>query len=118
MPCALPLHASKVSETKRIWWCPMNSASSGNHQQEMATMSTRTMTKLATTCTITRTTTKAFPTPWQVSSTESSENFCEDKPEIGRAHAELQSLMRISYAVFCLKKKNNKKQHTINITHK
>src|SRR3546814_10473028 len=28
--------------------------------------------------------------------------------KIGRAHAELQSLMRISYAVFCLKKKNNK----------
>src|SRR3546814_5032750 len=28
--------------------------------------------------------------------------------EIGRAHAELQSLMRISYAVFCLKKKNTK----------
>src|SRR3546814_10345482 len=27
--------------------------------------------------------------------------------EIGRAHAELQSLMRISYAVFRLKKKNN-----------
>src|SRR3546814_2134871 len=25
--------------------------------------------------------------------------------------SELQSLMRISYAVFCLKKKNNKKQH-------
>src|SRR3546814_1799828 len=30
--------------------------------------------------------------------------------QIGRAHAELQSLMRISYAVFCLnKKKKNKK---------
>src|SRR3546814_10778764 len=30
--------------------------------------------------------------------------------QIGRAHAELQSLMRISYAVFCLKKtkKNSK----------
>src|SRR3546814_8351407 len=28
--------------------------------------------------------------------------------EIGRAHVELQSLMRISYAVFGLKKKNNK----------
>src|SRR3546814_8905955 len=28
--------------------------------------------------------------------------------EIGRAHAELQSLMRNSYAVFCLKKKINK----------
>src|SRR3546814_9578141 len=27
-------------------------------------------------------------------------------PEIGRAPSELQSLMRISYAVFCLKKKN------------
>src|SRR3546814_5795141 len=27
--------------------------------------------------------------------------------EIGRAHVELQSLMRISYAVFCLKKKKN-----------
>src|SRR3546814_6060806 len=26
--------------------------------------------------------------------------------------SELQSLMRISYAVFCLKKKNNKKQYT------
>src|SRR3546814_7010394 len=30
--------------------------------------------------------------------------------KIGRAHSELQSLMRISYAVFCLKKK--KKKHT------
>src|SRR3546814_9105030 len=28
--------------------------------------------------------------------------------EIGRAHVELQSLMRISYAVFCLKKKKTK----------
>src|SRR3546814_7834936 len=28
-----------------------------------------------------------------------------DLREIGRAHVELQSLMRISYAVFCLKKK-------------
>src|SRR3546814_4473235 len=28
--------------------------------------------------------------------------------QIGRAHAELQSLMRISYAVFCLKKKKQK----------
>src|SRR3546814_2617093 len=27
--------------------------------------------------------------------------------KIGRAHVELQSLMRISYAVFCLKKKTN-----------
>src|SRR3546814_5448271 len=27
--------------------------------------------------------------------------------EIGRAHAELQSLMRISYAVFCLKQKKH-----------
>src|SRR3546814_4123943 len=33
--------------------------------------------------------------------------------EIGRAHSELQSLMRISYAVFCLKKK--KKQYTTQI---
>src|SRR3546814_6633464 len=29
--------------------------------------------------------------------------------EIGRAHVELQSLMRISYAVFCLKKKKHTK---------
>src|SRR3546814_4500154 len=28
--------------------------------------------------------------------------------QIGRAHVELQSLMRISYAVFCLNKKKNK----------
>src|SRR3546814_3981683 len=31
--------------------------------------------------------------------------------EIGRAQSELQSLMRISYAVFCLKKKKKKKQN-------
>src|SRR3546814_3210231 len=29
----------------------------------------------------------------------------DEKGQIGRAHSELQSLMRISYAVFCLKKK-------------
>src|SRR3546814_8606185 len=29
------------------------------------------------------------------------------RAKIGRAHVELQSLMRISYAVFCLKKKKN-----------
>src|SRR3546814_6966534 len=32
--------------------------------------------------------------------------------QIGRAHSELQSLMRISYAVFCLKKKTNHPQYT------
>src|SRR3546814_4703334 len=35
--------------------------------------------------------------------------------QIGRAHAELQSLMRISYAVFCLKKK--KHTHTYKHTY-
>src|SRR3546814_6527781 len=34
--------------------------------------------------------------------------------EIGRAHSELQSLMRISYAVFCLKKKKQKIRTTTN----
>src|SRR3546814_1515290 len=35
----------------------------------------------------------------------------QDRPaaKIGRAHAELQSLMRISFAVFCLKTKTNVK---------
>src|SRR3546814_7752248 len=32
----------------------------------------------------------------------------EPEQQIGRAHVELQSLMRISYAVFCLKKKKSK----------
>src|SRR3546814_5925677 len=31
--------------------------------------------------------------------------------QIGRAQSELQSLMRISYAVFCLKKKNKHTKH-------
>src|SRR3546814_6366255 len=31
--------------------------------------------------------------------------------KIGRAHVELQSLMRSSYAVFCLKKNNNNTQY-------
>src|SRR3546814_8560491 len=33
-----------------------------------------------------------------------------DRAEIGRAQSELQSLMRISYAVFCLKKKKKRRQ--------
>src|SRR3546814_7155029 len=33
----------------------------------------------------------------------------ERQAQIGRATSELQSLMRISYAVFCLKKKKTKK---------
>src|SRR3546814_6236142 len=38
--------------------------------------------------------------------------------QIGRAHVELQSLMRISYAVFCLKKKKKtyKKTNKYNMT--
>src|SRR3546814_4773816 len=35
-----------------------------------------------------------------------------DRGKIGRAHVELQSLMRISYAVFCLKKKKTKENCT------
>src|SRR3546814_5961796 len=43
-----------------------------------------------------------------------SEDACAPAQEIGRAHVELQSLMRISYAVFCLKKtKEKKKNNTI-----
>src|SRR3546814_9552167 len=38
--------------------------------------------------------------------------------EIGRAPSELQSLMRISYAVFCLKKKTATQQNTTNISYK
>src|SRR3546814_1292088 len=34
--------------------------------------------------------------------------------EIGRAHSELQSLMRISYAVFCLKKNTNTRTNNNN----
>src|SRR3546814_8518341 len=49
--------------------------------------------------------------PWLAShaSKEELRWFFEQEAagEIGRAPSELQSLMRISYAVFCLKKKNN-----------
>src|SRR3546814_5392931 len=38
----------------------------------------------------------------------------QDTIKIGRAHVELQSLMRNSYAVFCLKKKTNNKQQQKN----
>src|SRR3546814_7313047 len=34
--------------------------------------------------------------------------------KIGRAHVELQSLMRISYAVFCLKKKKKRQRERNN----
>src|SRR3546814_3300777 len=36
-------------------------------------------------------------------------SVCPRATEIGRATSELQSLMRISYAVFCLKKKKQEK---------
>src|SRR3546814_4986824 len=41
--------------------------------------------------------------------------FLSDDPRTGRSEehtSELQSLMRISYAVFCLKKKNTTQTHT------
>src|SRR3546814_4168067 len=38
--------------------------------------------------------------------------------EIGRAHSELQSLMRISYAVFCLKKKKTMIEESSNSEHR
>src|SRR3546814_10386821 len=37
--------------------------------------------------------------------------------QIGRAHSELQSLMRISYAVFCFKKKTKHKHKLIHNIH-
>src|SRR3546814_10592220 len=39
---------------------------------------------------------------------ERADRVAREHPEIGRAPSELQSLMRISYAVFCLKKKKHK----------
>src|SRR3546814_9099942 len=39
------------------------------------------------------------------------EVIADTRFKIGRAHAELQSLMRNSYAVFCLKKKNTKQKN-------
>src|SRR3546814_1674455 len=38
--------------------------------------------------------------------------FAAQRGEIGRAHVELQSLMRLSYAVFCLTTKQQR-EHTI-----
>src|SRR3546814_10741202 len=38
---------------------------------------------------------------------KSRKNVVDPAEKIGRAHSELQSLMRISYAVFCLKKKKD-----------
>src|SRR3546814_1045652 len=40
----------------------------------------------------------------------SSQEICHHLPRSEEHTSELQSLMRISYAVFCLKKKNKKKQ--------
>src|SRR3546814_2938550 len=45
-------------------------------------------------------------------------NSRKNHGKIGRAHVELQSLMRISYAVFCLKKKNKNKKQTNTHTNK
>src|SRR3546814_8083163 len=43
--------------------------------------------------------------------TDKGVRYCRPQAlEIGRAHVELQSLMRISYAVFCLKKTKKRKE--------
>src|SRR3546814_4121857 len=42
----------------------------------------------------------------------------EQQPRSEEHTSELQSLMRISYAVFCLKKKNNNNKQTHKDTHK
>src|SRR3546814_4020161 len=47
---------------------------------------------------------------WETSCASPSETRSEEHT------SELQSLMRTSYAVFCLKKKNTKKNESINIT--
>src|SRR3546814_6013628 len=46
-------------------------------------------------------------TPGMIELTRMPRSIRSRAIEIGRAHVELQSLMRISYAVFCLKKKIN-----------
>src|SRR3546814_1032265 len=50
-----------------------------------------------------------------------SRRLCRQERRSEEHTSELQSLMRISYAVFCLKKKNNTKhthEHTMKKTHK
>src|SRR3546814_8862079 len=42
----------------------------------------------------------------------------QPRPQIGRAHVELQSLMRISYAVFCLKQHKQKSNESTHIPNK
>src|SRR3546814_8449052 len=50
---------------------------------------------------------------WVSAPTCADSNASYQIGKIGRAHVELQSLMRISYAVFCLKKKNKTNIHKI-----
>src|SRR3546814_7582403 len=40
-----------------------------------------------------------------------AQEIAAENRQIGRAHSELQSLMRNSYAVFCLKKKTKRNKH-------
>src|SRR3546814_8495981 len=58
---------------------------------------------------------KPSPAARRRSSATSSVNDCWACPERSEEHtSELQSLMRISYAVFCLKKKKKKRKNTKN----
>src|SRR3546814_5178951 len=51
-------------------------------------------------------------------SLKNSTRTCSSRSDRSEEHtSELQSLMRISYAVFCLKKKNQTKQSTYNSLH-
>src|SRR3546814_7042658 len=52
---------------------------------------------------------------WIIDPLDGTTNFLHGIPHFARSEehtSELQSLMRISYAVFCLKKKNKSEKHT------
>src|SRR3546814_4379064 len=58
----------------------------------------------------------ASGTPLSIESRTPNETFAASRSE--EHTSELQSLMRISYAVFCLKQKHNNKNHAIHHIHK
>src|SRR3546814_2383705 len=115
--CALPIYVSACAAAARFSMGHggntrlVSSRKAFTHDQFAVESEPRTLGLAGSRRVTARTTIQPCDTSRTTGSQGNETNQSEVLEKIGRAHAELQSLMRNSYAVFCLKKKT---QHNTN----
>src|SRR3546814_6227922 len=100
-----------MSTSPASTWATNSAALAGDHRVSLVTIAVRASGKRSFTSSATRS------TPGPQATRLSSSSHSGQSRGGGRSEehtSELQSLMRISYAVFCLKKKNKAEENTNN----